>query len=146
MWYTTSMGYWRSWERATLAVWRSRVRIPYAPYRIKAAVHGFSSKINGLRLFRCHESHPPQDQACPALPVWRSWSCSQTAHSHPDAYPGFRSGVFGICRFTSLCTSAAGPESLRASIKQGDIDTKTIFTQPAIQTFIPRFQWNPSDI
>lgn len=25
------MGHWRSWERATLAVWRSRVRIPYAP-------------------------------------------------------------------------------------------------------------------
>ena len=27
-----SMGHWRSWERATLAVWRSRVRIPYAPF------------------------------------------------------------------------------------------------------------------
>lgn len=26
------MGHWRSWERATLAVWRSRVRIPYAPF------------------------------------------------------------------------------------------------------------------
>ena len=25
-------GLWRSWERATLAVWRSGVRIPYAPF------------------------------------------------------------------------------------------------------------------
>ena len=30
--YTTCTGHWRSWERATLAVWRSRVRIPYAPF------------------------------------------------------------------------------------------------------------------
>ena len=30
--YTMCMGHWRSWERATLAVWRSRVRIPYAPF------------------------------------------------------------------------------------------------------------------
>lgn len=28
------MGYWRSWERATLAVWRSRVQVPYAPFFI----------------------------------------------------------------------------------------------------------------
>ena len=29
----SATGHWRSWERATLAVWRSRVRIPYAPPR-----------------------------------------------------------------------------------------------------------------
>ena len=29
--YLSYSGYWRSWERATLAVWRSRVRVPYTP-------------------------------------------------------------------------------------------------------------------
>ena len=32
--YTLLMGHWRSWERATLAVWRSRVQVPYAPFFI----------------------------------------------------------------------------------------------------------------
>ena len=45
------MGHWRSWERATLAVWRSRVRIPYAPFFVAENFCQKALKIKVLGTF-----------------------------------------------------------------------------------------------